>query len=171
MLCRFGGMDKLFQEGQWWWPFLVPIATGLLALGGSWFGTRWGKTTEHGQWLRNERVKVYTDFLTEIKKEIWKLQTAPSTEPVMFDFPVDRLAKIDIVGSEAVRRAAREYAQHKNDYVVSRSLLAAEGSILDIPSPKRTSVVESYAASHKRLIDLGENFITVVRKDLDTAKN
>lgn len=164
-------MDKLIQEGQWWWPFLVPLATGFLALIGSWFGTKWGKTTEHEQWLRNERVKVYTDFLTEIKKEIWKLQTASNSESVPFDFPVDRLARIDIVGSEVVRRAAREYAQHKNDYVVSRSLLAAEGSILDIPGPNRTTVTDNYAASHKRLIDLGENFIAVVRKDLDTAKN
>lgn len=163
-------MDKLFEEGQWWWPLLVPIATGLLALFGSWLGTRWGKITEHGQWLRNERVKVYTDFLTDIKKEIWKLQTASSPESVPFNFPVDRLARIDIVGSEVVRAAAREYAQHKNAYEVSRSLLAAEGNILDVPGPNRRRVTEDYAAAHKRLIDLGENFIAVVRKDLDTAK-
>jgi hypothetical protein len=163
-------MDELTKQGQWWWPFLVPAATAILALFGSWFGTRWGKTTEHQQWLRNERVKVYTDFLAEIKAEIWKLQTASAPQTVEFSFPVDRLARIDIIGSQTVRAAALEYAQHKNDYEISRSLLSAEGSILDVPGPNRARITDEYAQSRKRLIELGENFIEVVRRDLDTAR-
>lgn len=162
-------MDELIKQGQWWWPFLVPIATGLLALLGSWVGTKLGKATEHAQWLRNERVRVYVDFLAEVKEEIWKLQTSPSPQSVPFSFPVDRLARIDIVGSNTVREAAVEYARHKNSYELARSALAAEGGILEIPGPNRARITDEYAQAHKRLIDLGESFVRAVRKDLDTA--
>lgn len=52
-------MDELIRQGQWWWPFLVPVSTGLLALAGSWFGSKWGKTAEHKQWRRNQRQDAY----------------------------------------------------------------------------------------------------------------
>lgn len=52
-------MDELIRQGQWWWPFLVPVATGVLALAGSWAGSKWGKTAEHKQWRRNQRQEAY----------------------------------------------------------------------------------------------------------------
>lgn len=56
------GMDELIKQGQWWW-LLVPLATGLFALGGSWLGAHLGRRTEHSQWLRNEKRKAYHEFL------------------------------------------------------------------------------------------------------------
>lgn len=165
------GMDAL-------WIFLLPLIGGLVggAAGGAVitgiFGlvkSRQDTRTEHKQWLRNERVKVYSEFLSEIKEETWKLQTSPSPQTVTLSFPVDRLARIDIVGSETVRAAALEYAQQKNGYETSRGLFAAEGSILEVPGPNRTRIADQYVQAHRRLIELGENFLEVVRKDLDTA--
>lgn len=123
--------------------------------------------TEHRQAMRNERIKIYVEFLANIKNEIWKIQTTPSPEAVQLSFPVEHLAKIDALGSRHVREAATAYAQHKNNYEMSRSLLAAEGSFLGVPGPNRARI-EDYAQSHRRLLDLGENLIKAVRKDLRT---
>lgn len=57
------GMDELIEQGQWWWVFAVPIATGMLAVLGSFLGTRFGKSAEHKQWVRNQKMKSYTEYL------------------------------------------------------------------------------------------------------------
>lgn len=59
----FGGMDEWIKQGQWWWLFAVPIATGLLAVFGSFLGTRFGKSAEHQQWVRDQKMKFYTEYL------------------------------------------------------------------------------------------------------------
>lgn len=155
------------------WKFLLPlllgaaggaVITGVFMLIKSALDTK----SEHKQAMRNERIKIYVDFLAAIKEEIWKMQTASSPETVRFTFPVEHLAKIDILGSRPVRAAAGEYARHKNSYELARGRLADEGHFLDIPGPNRARLTEEYAQAHKGLIDLGENFVHVVRKDLDT---
>lgn len=60
-------MDELIKQGQWWWLLIVPVATGGLALFGSWWGSRLGKSTEHEQWLRNEKVETYSQYLETIR--------------------------------------------------------------------------------------------------------
>ncbi len=125
---------------------------------------------EHKQWLRNERVKIYVEFLTEVKQDIWKLQNSKSPHTAKFSLPVEHLAKIDVVGSRPVRAAAGEYARHKNFFEIARQQLTEEGGILDAPNPRREKVTDDYSKAHKRLIDLGEEFVQVVRRDLDTVK-
>jgi hypothetical protein len=53
---------EFINSGQWWW-LLIPLGTGICALLGSWLGSFLGKTTEHDQWLRNQRMQTYTEFL------------------------------------------------------------------------------------------------------------
>lgn len=68
-------MDELFKL------FAVPVLTGLFALGGSWWGSRLGKKTEHSQWLRNAREKAYVQFLdqaqTLLAEAIWTQPYGP----------------------------------------------------------------------------------------------
>lgn len=56
-------MDEWIRQGHWWWLLVVPLATGVFALFGSWLGSMLGKTTEHDQWLRNQRMQNYMDFM------------------------------------------------------------------------------------------------------------
>lgn len=162
-------MDELIKQGQWWWPFAVPVAAGIFALVGSWFGTKWGKTTEHQQWLRNERTKVYADFLSAIAEEIWKIKHSGSPYSAKLKFPNDLLARMDVVGSHTVRKAAWEYARHMNVFETVRAILAGDGDFLAVPGPDTAKHQDQYAKEHERLIHLGDQFRLVVRKDLGTA--
>ena len=140
------------------------VITGIFLL----IKTAVDQAAEHRQAIRNERIKIYVEFLAAIKEDIWKIQTNSSPQDVRLSFPVQHLAKIDALGSTTVRAAATRYAQHKNDYEMARDLLIAEGSILDVPGPNRARISDKYAKAHETLITLGENLINVVRKDLRT---
>lgn len=41
----------------------VSILTGAFALGGTWLGSRLGRTNEHKQWLRNQRQTAYSEMM------------------------------------------------------------------------------------------------------------
>ncbi|MEW1821752.1 hypothetical protein AB0323_13350 [Arthrobacter sp. NPDC080031] len=57
-------MDEFIKQGQWWWLLIVPLATFVFALFGSWWGTNLGKITEHEQWLRNQKQTAYQKFVS-----------------------------------------------------------------------------------------------------------
>lgn len=104
-------MDGLIKEGQWWWAFLVPLATGLLALLGSWLGTKWGKTTEHQQWLRNQKIEVYTNLLRQIHAstlslEAYKQGTQVGEPPNLQDITDTTNARLAIVAPYKIRHLA-----------------------------------------------------------------
>ncbi|WP_323960481.1 hypothetical protein GC088_03245 [Arthrobacter sp. JZ12] len=47
-----------------WQIAIITTATGgAFAIIGSWLGSKWGKKTEHDQWLRNEKKQVYVSSL------------------------------------------------------------------------------------------------------------
>lgn len=46
-----------------WLLITVPIVAGTFALIGSWFGSRLGRRNEHQQWLRNQKLVVYSEVL------------------------------------------------------------------------------------------------------------
>lgn len=48
-----------FEMGDLW----IPLLSGVLALIGAWLGAFFNRTNEHRQWLRNERLKAYNDYL------------------------------------------------------------------------------------------------------------
>lgn len=56
-------MDELIKQGQWWWLVLPAV----LALFGSWLGALFGKTSEHAQWLRNQKLESYTTYVNACK--------------------------------------------------------------------------------------------------------
>lgn len=66
-------MDDLVRQGQWWW-LLIPLGTGVFALIGSWLGSFLGRTTEHKQWLRNEKVETYSKFLMQTREGDFVIQ-------------------------------------------------------------------------------------------------
>ncbi|MBP2216804.1 hypothetical protein [Arthrobacter sp. CAN_C5] len=50
-----------------WQIAVITTATGgAFALLGGWLGTRWGKKTEHEQWLRNEKRQQYWHLYQEL---------------------------------------------------------------------------------------------------------
>lgn len=148
---------------------IVPLTTALFALLGSYLGAKWGRTTEHRQWLRNERVKVYSDFLTEIQEEIRKAEWSMLEQPVAVKFPHVHMARIDVVGSEAVREAASDYARHIRGYETARSLLANEPRFLEISGPNTAKRREDFTQARVGLIDIGTSFVLVIREDLRTG--
>jgi hypothetical protein len=46
-----------------WLLISVPIVAGVFALIGSWLGSRLGRSTEHQQWLRNQKQAAYSELL------------------------------------------------------------------------------------------------------------
>lgn len=68
-------MEELIKQGQWWWPYLVPTLTGIFAL---WIGTKFGKATEHSQWLRNEKRQAYQKYLQSGKFLAQMLNRTPA---------------------------------------------------------------------------------------------
>lgn len=60
-------MDELAKQGQWWLLLLVPIATGLFALFGSWLGSALSRRSEQKQWTRNKKQEAYADFIGHMR--------------------------------------------------------------------------------------------------------
>ena len=148
--------------------FAVPVASAIFALFGSWLGTRWGRANEHKQWLRNERVKVYSEFLTELKEEIRKAEWSTLQQRAPVKFPHVHMARIDVVGSHAVRSAAKEYGTHVTSYELAGRLLAAEPGFLEIPGPNTAKRQQDFMEARNGLLEIGQRFDEVIRKDLRT---
>jgi hypothetical protein len=87
-------MDELIKQGQWWWLFAVPVLTGLFALGGSWWGSRLGKKTEHGQWLRNAKETAYVRFLDQAQTLLAEAHWTPQYGQERVDWGKDRIIAI-----------------------------------------------------------------------------
>jgi hypothetical protein len=78
-------MDELFKL------FAVPILTGAFALGGSWWGSRLGKKTEHAQWLRNAREKAYVQFIDQAKTLLAEAHWTPQYGPERVEWGKERI--------------------------------------------------------------------------------
>ncbi|MEW1821747.1 hypothetical protein AB0323_13325 [Arthrobacter sp. NPDC080031] len=110
-------MDELIKQGQWWWLLVVPIATGSLALLGSWLGSRLGKTTEHEQWLRNEKIETYSEYLETIRRVDLLLERVVGgvSKPVELMEATDELggSRLRLISSEAVREATKSHRDRR----------------------------------------------------------
>lgn len=64
-------------------PWQVAIITtavgGVFALLGGWLGIKWGKNAEHEQWLRNELISAYTEFMKVYGQLSFRVDEAEAT--------------------------------------------------------------------------------------------
>lgn len=85
-------MDQLISQGQWWWVFSIPLLTFIFALAGSWWGSRLGRTTEHWQWLRNEKRERYVTTLNDLNQMMDQLDADILAETLLDERPYDPTA-------------------------------------------------------------------------------
>lgn len=155
-------MDELIKQGQWWWPFLVPAATGLLALLGSWVGTKLGKATEHAQWLRNEKMTAYRTYMNaahafeNVAKGHRPFNSSEMNEQQKILYSVDP----DLVSSPLVDKAMSRYN-------------SVFGSTLIVVVERRASGTEETEDERRQLHELEaetKRLMNAFRKDLGIAK-
>lgn len=84
----------------------VPVVTGVLALLGSWFGSRLGRINEYRQWLRNQKQAAYSELLgvfdaLYLKTGRREVNDA-DVQTVLFDLVVKQ-GRLSVVGVEGVR--------------------------------------------------------------------
>ena len=97
-------MDELIKQGQWWW-LLIPLGTGLFALGGSWLGAFLGRSYEHEQWLRDRKQAAYAEFLSAIVEATSTLHPAIEAREAQRRATV-ALSQIRLTGAQSVTAAA-----------------------------------------------------------------
>lgn len=85
-------MDELITQGQWWRLFPVPLLTFIFAIAGSWWGSRLGRTTEHWQWLRNEKRERYVTVLNDLNAMMDQLDADILAEDLLNEHPYDPTA-------------------------------------------------------------------------------
>ncbi|MFJ6536746.1 hypothetical protein ACIQH5_10975 [Paenarthrobacter sp. NPDC091711] len=129
-------MDELIKQGQWWW-ILVPVLT---ALAGAWVGARLTRTTEHKQWLRNQKVEAYTNILRQVNAAIGDLDAAVTKRKTsrgdsLKDITDTSNARLELIAAsqvktnlrlvEELRRACHDaaIAGNMDAYKTSRGLL------------------------------------------------
>ncbi|WP_130449790.1 hypothetical protein [Zhihengliuella halotolerans] len=105
-------MIEFLESFQW---VIVPLLAGFLALLGSWKGAKWGKTTEHEQWLRNERLRVYTRFLEEdVPLDVARMTSwiGEGKAPPVGDRGLQLITKILLIGGASTSEQARKVLDH-----------------------------------------------------------
>ncbi|MDR6438768.1 hypothetical protein J2790_003935 [Paenarthrobacter nicotinovorans] len=106
-------MDELIKQGQWWW-LLIPLGTGLFALGGSWLGAFLGRSHEHKQWLRDSKQAAYAEFLSAIVEATSTLNPAIEAREAQRRATV-ALSQIRLIGAQSVTAAAVSLSAPVND--------------------------------------------------------
>lgn len=139
----------------------VPVLTGLFALGGSWWGSRLGKNTEHAQWLRNSREKAYVRFLdqaqTLLTEAHWTPQYGPERVKWMKERVMDlRPTVIFLLAPDEIRNLAK---------AIHERLLWLSGT-LSSESARQPHVEKSASTVQTDLVRLAE----LCRADLRDMK-
>jgi hypothetical protein len=145
----FGGMDEFIKQGQWWWLLIVPIATFVFALGGSWWGTNLGKITEHEQWLRNQKQAAYQKFVAIAQANSQNVYS--SISPEQFDKRMDNenqrmqaYWELNVVASEEVADEAYKYIHEYKAYIslIQETNVVREVVMQRIAAPKEDDTAE-----------------------------
>lgn len=117
-------MDELIKQGQWWWLVLPAV----LALFGSWLGAIIGKTSEHDQWLRNQRLEKYTTYVNACKHLVRVRRGVPSNRD-QFEENFAKLSLIDVELVATKRVQAR--LDHFNDAFFSYMTSETDRDVLN----------------------------------------
>lgn len=158
-------MEELIKQGQSWWPVAVPVLTGAFAFLGSWLGSRLGKITEHGQWLRNS--KQAAEYLSAI------VEASSTLEPAIEAREAQRrsaiaLSQIRLIGARRVTSAAVSFSTHVNKMhrlskdrreMLDLDFSANEAAIIEIGAKIMESIREIPALTdafvHSARLDVG----------------
>lgn len=94
-----------------WLRLIAPVVAGLFALGGSWLGTRFGKATEHQQWLRNQKQEAYVAFINEARDMLIHAMSSERVTAERIEWAKSRIARlrpteITLLAPEEVRETA-----------------------------------------------------------------
>lgn len=132
---------------EWW---LVPVIAGVIGIIAGWLGNYWGKRAEERQWLRNEKLKVYPEFVGMM--DFGELDFAALTLV---------LHKVHLIGSHQV------YQDSVDVWTFSTKLAAARddnGDDLDDAAFEEAVVLNRI---NKALVLIVEHLIYQMRCDLD----
>jgi hypothetical protein len=164
---RFEGMDDTTK-------FVLTLAggavggaviTGIFVLVKIWLD----KSTEHTQWRRNERMKVYTDFLAAVNKDSAKIKPFGNPGALELTCGHKELARIELVGSQSVRGVARKFRDHIWAYQSAAEFVAKDGRLQGIPKEDKDEHLHRYIGAVRELSKLTGDYVEAVRADLGTA--
>ncbi len=143
-----------------------------MALIGAKWGSKLGKDSEHQQWVRDERMKVYVEFLSALNAEIAKINIMEKPEPI-HELPTaplrNELARIEVLGSQKVRVLARKLPDHVGVCQTSARFVAGDIYFPGNPDEGQEQRLNSYHGVVRALNDLLGDYVEAVRKDLGTA--
>lgn len=130
-------MDEWIKQGHWWWLLVVPIATGVFALLGSWLGSRLARRSEQTQWTRNKKQEAYADFIGHMR--ITQQESLPAVLEMVGEIPTVDVAleaeeerlraywQLELVSNDAVAEVALELL---NDLSIYRRMLSNSRGLL-----------------------------------------
>jgi hypothetical protein len=86
---------------------IVPVAAALV---GIFLGARLGRTTEHRQWLRNQKIEAYTSILRQINVSLraldaYHLEAKTKSADDLKDITDSTNARLELIASRKVRTA------------------------------------------------------------------
>lgn len=170
------GMDELVKQGQWWW-LLIPLGTGVFALIGSWLGSFLGRTTEHKQWLRNQKQEAYSEFMVTAEGQFNKLLMAAldqSTELDLDSLDMTR-GRLKLIAHPEVRTVAgdimREIGQAyllRLTYLENLEDTSDSESVKQNKAKRRADAVNEILDIHETIVDHFITYVEKVRVDLKT---
>lgn len=161
-------MDEFIKQGHWWWLLVVPVATGVFALGGSWLGAWLGRATEHKQWIRDNKQKAYTRFLsatTDAASNAFRADRKYAEEVML------ALDEVRLCGSAGVLKAAEKI---KAQVLLNNRIAKDRPFMLTEPDANEEGLKRTERELSKGIVDLlklGDTFTKEARKDTGTATN
>jgi hypothetical protein len=147
-------MDELIKQGQWWWLVSVPVLAGAFALLGSWLGSKLGKSTEHWQWLRNEKRKEYIAAIASmdtLTHGMGKLARLEAREPSASAKPTF-IPPINVLAPNSVKLKLNAFLAASNAYM----------EIHTLDSEDRQPMLQA----HREVEKANSEFLLAVRNDL-----
>lgn len=139
-------MDEWIKQGHWWWLLVVPIATGIFALLGSWLGSKLGKSTEHKQWLRDQQRNAYADLIDSTKAASQWASSAYKIESEQARHDEGRAILASLKSGHLVMLAPSATLNAADDMINSLYEFAEQVSIHAYPtgSPQFTALFEDF---------------------------
>lgn len=115
-------MDEFIKQGHWWWLLIVPVATFVFALAGSWWGANLGKITEHKQWLRNQKQAAYQRFVRATQTNALTVHASLSGANSVEAFEqenqrMEAYWELNVIASEEVAEEAYRFIHEYKAYI------------------------------------------------------
>lgn len=139
---------------------IIAVVAGLFALTGGLLGSWLGRKNEHKQWLRNRKLDAYMEVLETARP----LDTASHVDRTreVTDNLLHVLLKVQVFGSEKVRKAAGTYYFHSD-------ALQEYGQSILSPEPITQDESQHMHELARRMTKSIYPLITAIRNDLEAS--